>query len=107
MTELRLTETNAADDSPGRAFGLDGNLYLPVLCSVVGALGLFALLTLTLKVNLAIAGVVTGLPLAGVLAWALFLKQGRPAGFDRDFCQQVLGGGDFTRLPREQEGLVA
>jgi hypothetical protein len=42
MTELRLTETNAADDSSGRAFGLDGNLYLPVLCATVGARRIFS-----------------------------------------------------------------
>lgn len=106
MTELRLTETNAADDSAGRAFGLDGNLYLPVLCATVGALGLFALLTLAVKVNLTLAVVITGLPLSGIFAWALLLKQGRPAGYDFDFCQQVFGGGNFTRAPREQLGIA-
>ena len=35
MTALRHTETNSADDSAGRAFGLDGNLYLPVLLAVL------------------------------------------------------------------------
>ena len=44
MTELRHIETNAADDSAGRAFGLEGNLYLPVLLSVLGSLALFAVL---------------------------------------------------------------
>lgn len=107
MTELRLTETNAADDSAGRAFGLDGNLYLPVLCAIVGAIGLFALLTLAFKANLTVAAVVTGLPLGAVLAWALLLKQGRPAGYDFDFCQQVFGGRNFTRAPREQRGVFA
>jgi hypothetical protein len=106
MTELRFTETNAADDSSGRAFGLDGNLYLPVLCATVGALGLFALLTQAFKVHLALALLVAGLPWSGVLGWALWLKQGRPAGFDLDFCQQVFGGGNFTRSPRDQRGLA-
>jgi hypothetical protein len=31
MSDLRFTDTNAADDSAGRVFGLEGNLYLPVV----------------------------------------------------------------------------
>ena len=31
MNELRLTDTNAGDDSAGRVFGLEGNLYLPLV----------------------------------------------------------------------------
>jgi hypothetical protein len=107
MNELRQTETNAADDSSGRAFGLDGNLYLPVLLATVGALGLFAVLTLLLKLGLVGSGIAAGAPLAGVIAWALWIKQGRPAGYDVDFCQQCLGGGNFSRQPREQWRLVA
>jgi hypothetical protein len=107
MNELRQTETNAADDSSGRAFGLDGNLYLPVLFATVGAFGLFAVLTLLLKLGVVGSGVAAGLPLAGVIGWALCLKQGKPAGYDVDFLQQCLGGGDFSRQPREQCGLVA
>ena len=49
MTELRHSETNAADDSAGRAFGLEGNLYLPVLLSVLGSLALFAVLRLNTR----------------------------------------------------------
>jgi hypothetical protein len=45
MNDLRFTDTNAADDSAGRAFGLDGNLYLPVAAAALGAVGLFAGLT--------------------------------------------------------------
>jgi hypothetical protein len=106
MTELRYTETNAADDSSGRAFGLDGNLYLPVLFSVVGALGLFAILSLLLHVSYTVSGGIVAIPLAVVLAWVLLLKQGKPAGYDRDLVEHWLGGGDFTRATGEQGRLV-
>jgi len=106
MTELRHTETNAADDSSGRAFGLDGNLYLPVLLSVLGALALFGVLGVLLHVNYVVAGTSAAIPLGIVLGWALLLKQGKPAGYDRDLIEHLLGGGNFTRVTGEQGRLL-
>lgn len=106
MNELRYTDTNAADDSAGRAFGLDGNLYLPVLIAVLVALGGFAVLGLVLRVNFIVAGIMVAVPLTVVLAWAFCLKQGKPAGYDRDMVEHLLGGDDFTRIDDEQGRLV-
>ena len=106
MTELRHIETNAADDSSGRAFGLDGNLYLPILIAVLGALALFAVLGVLFHVPYVLAAAVTGAPLAMVVAWGLLLKQGKPRGYDRDVIEQWLGGGNFTRLGSDQGGLT-
>ena len=106
MSELRYTDTNAADDSAGRAFGLDGNLYVPVVVAAVVAIGLFVLLAFGLHAGFVLAGLVGGLPLGAVLAWAVFLKHGQAAGYDRDRIDQLLGGGNFTREGRDQEGLA-
>lgn len=106
MTELRHIETNAADDSAGRAFGLEGNLYLPVLLSIVGALALFAVLGLIVRVNFVLAGLVAAVPLAVILTWVFLLKQGRPAGYDRDLLEHWLSGGHFTRVAADQGRLV-
>ena len=106
MTELRHIETNAADDSSGRAFGLDGNLYLPILIAVLGALALFAVLGVLFHVPYVLAAAVTGAPLAMVVAWVLLLKQGKPRGYDRDVIEQWLGGGNFTRLGSDQGRLT-
>lgn len=102
MSELRHTDTNAADDSAGRAFGLDGNLYLPVVLALLGGLGLFALLTLVLHANPLASGLLVALPLGAVLAWAVGLRHGKPAGHDRDWLDARLGGGNFTRVDDEQ-----
>ncbi|MDP3070015.1 MAG: hypothetical protein Q8N18_06975 [Opitutaceae bacterium] len=106
MTELRHTDTNAADDSAGRAFGLEGNLYLPVLLAVIGALVLFAILGVLLRINYVAAGGVVAVPLAVVVGWALLLKQGKPAGYDRDLIETLMGGGNFTRESAEQGRLL-
>ncbi len=105
MTELRHIETNASDDSSGRAFGLDGNLYVPVLLAVVAALGVFAILGVLLHVSYPVAGFVAAVPLAAVLGWVLLLRHGKPAGYDRDLIEHLLGGGSFTRVTGEQRGL--
>jgi len=97
MGELRFTDTNAGDDSAGRAFGLDGNLYLPVVIAAVTAVGLFALLGLVLHAGYPFAATIAAVPLGGTLGWALWLKQGKPAGYDRDKLEDLLGSGGFTR----------
>ncbi|MDI1335785.1 MAG: hypothetical protein PSU94_06325 [Lacunisphaera sp.] len=106
MHELRHTDTNAADDSAGRAFGLEGNLYLPVVLAIFGALGLFALLTFVLHANILASGLLVALPLGAVLGWAVCLRHGKPAGHDRDWLEARLGGTHFTRVETEQRRIA-
>lgn len=106
MAELRYTDTNSGDDSGGRAFGLEGNLYLPVVLAVIGAVGLLALLALVLHLPYLMAGLVAGLPLTGVLTWVVLLRQGKPPGYDRDWVQARLGDRHFTRSAKAQGGLT-
>ena len=44
MNELRLTDTNAADDSAGSVWGLDGNLFMPVVASTALSIGVILIL---------------------------------------------------------------
>ena len=104
--DLRRTETNSSDDSRGRAFGLEGDLYLPVVIAAVVSLGLLALLGLVLRTGWAAAGSVSVVPFGLTLGWAVFLKHGRPPGYDRDWIEQQLGGGDFTRSRATQRRLL-
>lgn len=104
--DLKRTDTNAADDSRGRAFGLDGDLYLPVVIAGLISLALAAVLALLLRIGWLIAALVGAFPLAITLFWAAALRHGRPPGYDRDWFDQKLGGGDFTRNPAAQRGLV-
>ncbi len=68
MHELRFTDTNAADDSAGRAFGLDGNLYLPVVGGGVAGVVLFAGLGFV-GTGYPVAGAVAAIPMIGSLVW--------------------------------------
>ena len=68
MSDLRFTDTNAADDSAGRVFGLEGNLYLPVVGGFVAGVLLFAGLGFA-GTGYPLAGMVAGIPIAGSLVW--------------------------------------
>lgn len=106
MSELRCTDTNAADDSAGRAFGLDGNLYLILVVAVMGTLAVAALLGFLLHAPWPVTTLCAGLPFLAVLGWVLFFKHNKPAGYDRDQLDAWLGRGDFSRNASEQEGLA-
>ena len=104
--ELRYTDTNSGDDSAGRAFGLDGDLYLPLVVAFMVAMGLAGLFGFLVRTGWVFAGVAGATPLLTVAAWIVLLKHGKPAGYDRDKLADLFGGGDFTRSPAEQERLA-
>jgi hypothetical protein len=99
--DLRFTDTNAADDAAGRAFGLDGNLYLPVVAAALAGVGLFAALAFIIGLSLVAAGLFAAAPFFLTVAWALCLKKGRPSGYDRDFLEYLAGGG-FAPVAAQQ-----
>ncbi|MDD3179504.1 MAG: hypothetical protein PHQ04_04050 [Opitutaceae bacterium] len=101
--DLRFTDTNSSDDTAGRAFGLDGNLYLPVVVTGVGGLGLFGLLGLVIRFPLTVAGVVAMVPCALTLLWVLLLRRGKPAGYDRDKLEDLIGSGHFGPVAGTQQ----
>jgi len=96
MSELRFTDTNAGDDSAGRAFGLEGNLYLPVVVAVVAGIALFAG-AVWLGAGVGGAALAGGAPLGLIGGWIALFKHRKPAGYDRDKFDDFMGGGDFTR----------
>jgi hypothetical protein len=97
MNELRFTDTNAADDSAGRVFGLDGNLYLPVVfADAWPGSCLFAGLGFA-GTGYPLAGAVAAIPIIGSLVWVLGFRQGKPAGYDRDKLDDLLGGAAISR----------
>ena len=102
MNELRITDTNSANDSKGRAFGLEGNDFIYVLIAFVAALGLYLVLTALLHVSF-LAALVLTLPLVAVpLAWVVFLRHNKPAGYAEDWFDQLVSGEGFAYAPHSQ-----
>ena len=97
---LRLTETNSADDSKGRTWGLEGNLfwYMTGGCflSVLTLLFLFSAMRVSFLASLAIAAV----PLMLTLLYVYGFRQGKPAGYDIDCLDYWINGAGFGPHPR-------
>lgn len=105
--DLRFTETNSADDQAGQAFGLDGNLYLPVVLTGLGGIGLFGILGLVIHFPYAVAGAVAAAPCALTLLWVLLLRRGKSAGYDRDKLDDLAGGSHFGPVAARQREVMA
>lgn len=97
---LRRTPTNSSTESEGMAFGLAGNLVIPIAIS--------------LMVSAALAAVVIGSGAAGAMQWLIvllpsiitaayivLLKNDKKPRFEQDFWELLLEGAAFhTRRRR-------
>lgn len=97
--DLRFTETNSADDSAGKTWGLEGNLFW----FVVGG-GFIGVLTLLLLFSMWHWSFLTALipaliPLGLAMLYALALRQGKPSGYDIDLFELWLKGPGFGPQP--------
>ena len=106
MSELRITDTNSANDSKGRAFGLEGNDFLYVLVGLVVALGLYLLLSGLLHAHPAVAAVLALPFLLGPLGWVLFLRHNKPAGYAEDWFDQRVNGEGWSFAARTQPAVL-
>src|SRR5690606_3940058 len=101
-SDLRLTETNSADDSSGRTWGLEGNLFWHVpgggFAAVLTLLRCFSALRCRLRASPALASV----PLALSLLYVSGLRQGKPPGYARDLLDGWLHGAGFSPDPTVQ-----
>jgi hypothetical protein len=100
--ELRFTETNSADDSTGKTWGLEGNLFWFVTGGAFAAVLTMLLLFSVCRWSLLSAAVPALIPLGLALFYALALRQGKPPGYDTDLFELWLKGPGFgPEPPRE------
>ncbi len=100
--ELRFTETNSADDSAGKTWGLEGNLFWFVAGGAFAAVVTLLLLFSMWHWSLLSAVIPALIPLGLALLYALAFRQGKPPGYDIDLFELWLKGSGFgPELPRE------
>lgn len=102
MQNLRLTDTNAADDSAGSVWGLDGNLFIPVVASAALSIGLLLVLFGAFHVHWLISALLGALPFVGTMSYVLLFKQGKPPGYDRDLFEFWITGQGFSLTASQQ-----
>src|SRR6185295_15446374 len=94
-TDLRLTDTNAASDSKGRTWGLEGGLFWWLVGGIGVGITVFFVLLVMLKSSLTTSFGFAVLPVALCLAYIFGLRQGKPPGYDRDCFEHLLSSGGF------------
>jgi hypothetical protein len=94
-SHLRFTDTNSGDDSHGRTWGLEGNLFWflagGAFVSVVLMLVLFSAYRFSFTTSVLIAGI----PLLLAATYVFGFRQGKPPRYDLDCIEYWLGGRGF------------
>ena len=94
--QIRFTDTNAADDSKGRTWGLEGDLFWfmagGAFAFVMVLLVCFSALKMSFFVSLFLAAV----PLTLCVIYIFVFRQGKPAGYDIDCLDYWLNGSGFS-----------
>jgi hypothetical protein len=102
MEGLRLTDTNAADDSKGAVWGLDGNLFIPVVVSAVLSIALLLVMIGFFAFSWLVGFAVASIPFIATTSYIALLKQGKPPGYDIDLLDLLFHGRAFSFKANEQ-----
>jgi Flp pilus assembly protein TadB len=94
--ELRLTDTNAASDSKGRTWGLEGNLFWWLIGGIGAGITVFFILLVVAGMSLLTSVMVALVPVLVCLAYIFGLRRGKPPGYDRDIFEYVFTGRGFS-----------
>ena len=105
MSELRFTDTNSANDSKGRALGLEGNDFLYVLAAFVASLALYFVFSFVLRFSLMPALVFSAPIFFLAAAWVLFLRRNKPDGYAEDFFDDLVNGEGWSFVRNTQPQL--
>ena len=102
--ELRLTDTNSADDSKGRTWGLDGNLFWYVLAGAFAFVATLLFLFSALQAPFSPSFCMASLPLALSLIYVVGFRQGKPPAYDLDVIDYWVNGSGFAPKPQLHSG---
>ncbi len=103
--ELRITDTNSANDSKGRALGFEGNDFLFIIGGIVGAIGVFLLLFGMFHTSL-LAACACAMPIFAIpTAWVMLFRRNKPDGYAEDFFDHLLNREGFSHAPAGQRSM--
>lgn len=98
---LRVTNTNAGDDSDGRIWGIEGaNLLILLVAAVISVAT--ALVLHRADWHLALTVPVAMTPLVLAVGYVFGLRQGKPPGYDADMIEQLVNGSGWECDPQGQ-----
>lgn len=97
--DIRFTDTNSADDSKGKTWGLDGNLFWYLIGGAFASVILMLLLFSAYRMSFVAAAAVAVIPLMLTLAYIFAFRQGKPPRYDVDCLENFLFGKGFSPEP--------
>lgn len=95
-SNLRFTETNSSEDSKGKTWGLDGNLFWFAIGGIFSAVMVLLILFSVFKLSIGFAIGVALIPIFLSFTYIFVFRQGKPPGYDRDFLDNLLNGASFS-----------
>jgi hypothetical protein len=100
---IRFTETNSSDDSKGRTWGLEGELFWFIVGGGFAFVMILLLCFSALKMSIFTSLILAAVPLTLCIIYVFVFRQGKPAGYDVDCLDYWLKGAgfspDFQRQP--------
>jgi hypothetical protein len=106
--DIRFTDTNSADDSKGKTWGLDGNLFWYLIGGAFGSVVLMLLLFSAYRMSFMESTAVAAIPLTLTLVYIFVFRQGKPPRYDMDCLEYWLFGKGFNPCgqPKTQHPLI-
>ena len=93
--QLPFTDTNSADDSKGRTWGLDGNLFWFLAGGAFLSVVLMLLLFSAFRFSFTASILVSGIPLFLAVTYVFAFRQGKPPRYDLDCLEYWMSGRGF------------
>lgn len=98
--ELIRIEGYSGSDGKGKAFGLDGDQYLPILLSLIVTILMLGLMVIVSGGLSAGKGTIASLPFLLTLSYVLKFVFHKPPEYRRDFFEKLISGKDYyTKMP--------
>jgi len=97
--DIRFTDTNSADDSKGRTWGLEGNLFWYLIGGGFSSVIIMLLLFSAYRMSFAASTAMAVIPLILTLSYVFGFRQGKPPRYDIDCLEYWLFGKGFSPEP--------
>ena len=99
-SDIRFTDTNSADDSKGKTWGLDGNLFWYLIGGTFASVVIMLLLFSAYRMSFTESAAVAVIPLTLTLIYVFGFRQGKPPRYDIDCLEYYLFGRGFSPQPQ-------
>jgi hypothetical protein len=99
--QIRFTETNSADDSKGRTWGLDGDLFWFIAGGAFAFVVILLVCFSAMRMGFWLSLFLAALPLTLCVIYVFAFRHGKPPGYDVDCFELWLAGPGFS--PNENQ----